>query len=78
MDICSLGWYNLKSDFWVFKNDRKGIVYMRVRDFLILGVIAYVLCLALKYIRNHKNVYMGCSDCSKCRSKFCEKKDSSD
>jgi len=51
---------------------------MRIRDFIILGFVIYLLYLALKYIKKYNGVCMGCSDCSRCRSKFCEKKDNSE
>lgn len=47
---------------------------MRIRDFLILGIVVYLLYLALRYIKKHKGTYLGCSNCTKCRSDFCVKK----
>lgn len=47
---------------------------MKLRDFLTLGIIAYLLYLALRYIKKNKTLYLGCSNCSKCRSDFCDKK----
>ena len=50
------------------------MIDMKIRDFLALGIVTYLLYLALRYIKKHKEMYLGCSNCTKCRSDFCDKK----
>lgn len=50
------------------------MIDMKIRDFFVLGIVAYLLYLALRYIKRHKELHLGCSNCSNCRSDFCDRK----